>query len=163
MTDSTPNTPQIIYSNNSGSQDNNLVKIAEPQYILFTDEALSVETMTNLIFEDIGSQEIINIDRNDTVFGSNLLHNPITNNDQILQTYNSYTLAPVYQTSYEYFKNFPINIDFKIPSVANGENGTNVYIDSTTGDLILEFINLESDEQIEVNILNSGNGYYDTI
>lgn len=159
MSDSIPNTPQIIYSNTS----NNIVKIAEPQYILIKEDEVSIEIMNQLIFEDIGSQEIINIDRNDTVFGSNLLHNPISNNDKILQTYNSYTLAPIYQTSQEYFKNFPINYNEKLPSVANGEDGSNIYIDSTTGDLILEFINLESDEQIEVNILNAGTGYYDTI
>lgn len=159
MIESTPNTPQVIYSNTA----NNIVKIADPQYILVKDDGLSPEIMTSLIFEDIGSQEIINIDRNDTVFGSNLLHNPISNSNKILQSYNSYTLAPVYQTSYEYFKNFPINLDLKIPNVGNGEEGNNVYIDSVTGDLVLEFINLENDEQVEVNILSGGTGYYDTI
>lgn len=159
MNNSLPNTPQIIYSNTS----NNIVKIAEPQYILIKEDEVSVEIMSQLMFEDIGSQEIINIDRNDTVFGSNLLHNPISNNDKILQTYNSHTLAPIHQTSQEYFKNFPINYNEKLPNIANGEDGSNIYIDSTTGDLILEFINLESDEQIEVNILNAGTGYYDTI
>ena len=97
MIESTPNTPQVVYSNTA----NNIVKIADPQYILVKDDGLSPEIMTSLIFEDIGSQEIINIDRNDTVFGSNLLHNPISNSNKILQSYNSYTLAPVYQTSYE--------------------------------------------------------------
>lgn len=159
MSSSLPNTPQIIYSNTS----NNIVKIAEPQYILVKDEEISPEIMSQLIFEDIGSQEIINIDRNDTVFGSNLLHNPISNNDKVLQSYNSQTLAPIYQISSEYFKNFPINYNVKIPNTANGEDGSNIYIDSVTGDLVLEFINLELDEQVEVNILNAGTGYYDTI
>ena len=160
MSDSIPNTPQIIYSN---SLNNSLVKIAEPQYIIVGDEEVSIETMSNLIFEDIGGQEIINIDRNDTVFGSNLVYDNIYNSNKILQSYNSYTLAPVFQTSYEYFKNFTIILDQKIPNVGNGINGTNVYIESSTGDLVVELINIEDDEQVEISILINGSGYYDTI
>lgn len=160
MSDSIPNTPQIIYSN---SLNNSLVKIAEPQYIIVGDEEVSIETMSNLIFEDIGGQEIINIDRNDTVFSSNLVYDNIYNSNKILQSYNSYTLAPVFQTSYEYFKNFTIILDQKIPNVGNGINGTNVYIESSTGDLVVELINIEDDEQVEISILTNGSGYYDTI
>ena len=160
MSDSIPNTPQIIYSNSSDSY---LVKVAEPQYIIVGDEEVSIETMSNLIFEDIGGQEIINIDRNDTVFGSNLVYDNIYNSNKILQSYNSYTLAPVFQTSYEYFKNFTIILDQKIPNVGNGNNGTNVYIESSTGDLVVELINIEDDEQVEISILTNGSGYYDTI
>ena len=160
MSDSIPNTPQIIYSNSS---DSSLVKVADPQYIIVGDEEVSIETMSNLIFEDIGGQEIINIDRNDTVFGSNLVYDNIYNSNKILQSYKSYTLAPVSQTSYEYFKNFTIVLDQKIPNVANGNNGVNVYIESSTGDLVLELVNIEDDEQVEINILTSGSGYYDTI
>jgi hypothetical protein len=160
MIDSVPNTPQIIYSN---STNNSLVKVAEPQYIIVGDEEVSIETMSNLIFEDIGGQEIINIDRNDTVFGSNLVYDNIYNSNKILQSYNSYTLASVFQTSYEYFKNFTIILDQKIPNVGHGNNGTNVYIESSTGDLIVELINIEDDEQVEISILTNGSGYYDTI
>ena len=49
MSDSIPNTPQIIYSNSS---DSSLVKVADPQYIIVVDEEVSIETMSNLIFED---------------------------------------------------------------------------------------------------------------
>lgn len=160
MSDSVPNTPQIVYSS---SLNNSLVKVAEPQYIIVGEEEISIETMSNLIFEDIGGQEIINIDRNDTVFGSNLVYDNIYNSSKILQNYNSYTLAPVFQTSYEYFKNFTINLDQKIPNVGNGANGINVYIESLTGDLIVELINIEDDEQVEISILTNGSGYYDTI
>lgn len=163
MTNSVPNTPQVIYDKNSSSLDSTLVKIAEPQYITTNEEPVSAEIMTSLVFEDIGGQEIINLDRNDTVFGSNITYQFISNNNQILQTYNSYTMAPIHQTSYEYFKNFPIRIDFKIPNVGNGENENNIYIDDLTGDLVIEFVNIENDEQIEINILNSGNSIYDTI
>ena len=160
MSEATPNTPQVIYD---PKNNNSLVKVADPQYIVVGDEQVSIDIMSNIIFEEIGSQEIINIDRNDTVFGSSLLHEGIQNNNRILQNYNSYTMAPVSGTSYEYFKNFTIDLGKKVPEVGNGLNGENVYIDSSTGNLVIEFVNIESDEQIEVNILISGTGYYDTI
>lgn len=160
MSEATPNTPQVIYD---PKNNNSLVKVADPQYIIVGDEQVSIDIMSNIIFEEIGSQEIINIDRSDTVFGSALLHEGIQNNNKILQNYNSYTLAPVSGTSYEYFKNFTIDLGKKIPEVGNGLNGENVYIDSSTENLVIEFVNIESDEQIEINILISGTGYYDTI
>jgi len=160
MSEATPNTPQVIYD---PKNNNSLVKVADPQYIIVGDEQVSIDIMSNIIFEEIGSQEIINIDRSDTVFGSALLHEGIQNNNKILQNYNSYTLAPVSGTSYEYFKNFTIDLGKKIPEVGNGLNGENVYIDPSTQNLVIEFVNIESDEQIEVNILISGTWYYDTI
>lgn len=163
MTDSNPNTPIKISSNNSTSVDNNLVKTATPQYVLLNEESTPVELMTKLIFEDIGSQEILNISRNDTVFGSNLIYEPIGNSNQIYQKYNSYNLSPVDQTSLQYFKNFPILFESKIPNVASGPNNSNIYIDEITGNIVIELINMEKDEQVEVEILLNGNTYYDTI
>lgn len=159
MTDSLPNTPQQIYN----PLDSKLVKVADPQYLVVADDLISVDIMSTLIFEDIGGQEIINIDRGDTVFGSNIIYENISNNNKILQAYNSYKIAPISQTSYEYFKNFPISLNSKIPSVGNGEDGSNVYIDEVTGDLVLEFVNLEYDEEIEINIINNGTSYYSYI
>ena len=73
MTNSVPNTPQVIYDKNSSSLDSTLVKIAEPQYITTNEEPVSAEIMTSLVFEDIGGQEIINLDRNDTIQINNFL------------------------------------------------------------------------------------------
>ena len=81
MSDATPNTPQVIYDSKNN---NSLVKVADPQYIIVGDQEVSIDIMSNIIFEEIGSQEIINIDRNDTVFGSTLLHEGIQNNNKIL-------------------------------------------------------------------------------
>jgi hypothetical protein len=160
MSDATPNTPQVIYDSKNN---NSLVKVADPQYIIVGDQEVSIDIMSNIIFEEIGSQEIINIDRNDTVFGSTLLHEGIQNNNKILQNYNSYTMAPVSGTSYEYFKNFTIDLGKKVPNVGNGPNGENIYIDASNESLVIELVNIESDEQVEINILISGTGYYDTI
>ena len=56
----------------------------------------------------------------------------------------------------KYFSNFPIKLENKIPDIGNGPNGSNVYLDSLTGSLVIETVNMENDEQIEVEITVSG-------
>jgi hypothetical protein len=72
-------------------------------------------------------------------------------------------MAPVSGTSYEYFKNFTIDLGKKVPNIGNGPNGENIYIDASNESVVIELVNIESDEQVEINILISGTGYYDTI
>jgi len=47
--------------------------------ILYNDDSLPIEIMTDLIFENIGGQELINIARNDTVNGQTIIYQPIKN------------------------------------------------------------------------------------
>ena len=48
------------------------VKSATPDIVLFNDDTVPIETMTDLIFEKIGGQELINIARSDTINGQKL-------------------------------------------------------------------------------------------
>jgi hypothetical protein len=45
------------------------VKPATPDLILFNDAEIPIEIVTELLFEDIGSIEILNIARSDTING----------------------------------------------------------------------------------------------
>jgi len=45
-----------------------------------------------------------------------------------------------------------------VPIVGNGPGGSNVYF-NTAGDLVIELVNLNSDEQVEVQISLSGTIY----
>ena len=45
----------------------------------------------------------------------------------------------------------------------DGINGSNVYIENSTGDLIIEVINMQDDEEVEVSIMVSGDILRDTI
>jgi hypothetical protein len=139
------------------------VKTAPIDTVLFEDDSLPVETMFDLIFEDIGGQELINIARNDTIIGQNIVYNPIKNATALYQEYNPNNIVALQSTSDKYFANYPIKLETKIPSIGNGENGVNYYIDPNTGDLIIETINMFPDEQIEVQITLSGTIYEVTI
>jgi hypothetical protein len=135
------------------------VKTATPDIVLFDDSALPIEVMTDLIFENIGGQELISITRSDIVNGQKILYQPIKNLSSIQQQYNPNNILGLQQTSDRFFAGFSIKLEDKIPGIGNGLDGENVYFDETTGDLIIEFINLNNDEQIETQITVNGTIY----
>lgn len=153
----TPATPSItsIISGTTTQQ----TKTAPIDTVLFNDELVPIEVMTDLIFENIGGQELINIARNDIINGQDISYSPIKNLTAIQQQYNPNNLIAPQYTSDKYFANFSIKLDSKIPEVANGPDGKNVYIDETTGDLIIELVNVASDEQVDLQIAISGTIY----
>jgi hypothetical protein len=135
------------------------VKTATPDIVLFDDSALPIEVMTDLIFENIGGQELISITRSDIVNGQKISYQPIKNLSSIQQQYNPNNILGLQQTSDKFFAGFSIKLEDKIPGIGNGPDGENVYFDETTGDLIIEFVNLNNDEQIETQITVNGTIY----
>ncbi len=134
-------------------------KTAPIDTVLFNDDSVPIEVMTDLIFENIGGQELINIARNDIINGQQISYSPIKNLSSIQQQYNPNNIVSLQLTSNKYFANFSIKLDEKIPNIGNGPNGSNVYLDEETGDLIIETINMESDEQVDIQITISGTIY----
>jgi alpha-L-arabinofuranosidase len=115
--------------------------------------------MSDLIFENIGGQELINIARNDTVNGQTILYQPIKNLTAVQQQYNPNNIVSLQATSDKYFQNFSIKFDEKVPTEGTGPDGSHVYIDPETGELVVEAVNMAEDEQIELEITISGTIY----
>jgi hypothetical protein len=159
MVDSTPSVP----SANKISPAMSAIKIATPDIILVNNESIPQEIMVDLTFEDIGGQEIISIARNDLVNGQKIVYQPIKNLIDINFQYNSKNIISLENTSQNYFDNFPIKLDSKVPAVGTGPNGEFVYMDETTGDLVVNVVNLVEDEQVEIQILTTGSLLDDTI
>jgi len=155
-----PDDPSILYPDGSNLND---VKPATPDLILFNDEKVPVDIMTDLIFENIGGQELINIVRSDLVNGQNILYQPIKNLSSIYFQYNPQNVLGLQDIDINYFKQFPINFANKTPECGTGPNCAIVYIDPDTGDLIINVINLAKDEQVEVSIVSDGIVLDDTI
>jgi len=135
------------------------VKTATPDIVLFDDSALPIEVMSDLIFENIGGQELISIVRSDTINGQKISYQPIKNLSSIQQQYNPNNILGLQQTANRFFAGFSIKLEDKIPEVGNGFNGENIYFDENNGDLVIEFVNLNSDEQIETQITVNGTIY----
>lgn len=136
----------------------NYSKAAGKDIILLDEATVPIDNMANLLFEDIGGQEIIGISRHDTVNGQNLEYTPIKNLSGILSQYNPQNIIPTPDTSEAYFRNFPIRLSAYLVEYPDGTgpNGESIYIDQVTGDLVINFINLPDEEEVQVQILNSG-------
>jgi hypothetical protein len=158
MTQPIPNVPTITQSTSSSG-----VKIPTKDIILYADDSTPVEVMADLIFEDIGGQEIINIARNDIINGQSVIYQPIKNITSLYFQYNPQNILSLQNTSEEFFNKFSIKLENKIPNIGTGPNGEIVYLDSVTGNLIINVINLATDEQVEIEILRNGNVFNDTI
>ena len=163
--------------------DNTSVKIATPDLIIFGDELMNIETMTDLIFEDIGGYELSTISRHDLVNGQKVSYSPIKNLTDLYLQYNPNNIVRL-QSSDSYFKSLSFSIFDRLPECGNGytispplgnpqeqdktkwtktPNCKSVYIDPITGDLVINLINTMNDEQLEVQVLTSGDVFNDTI
>ena len=132
------------------------VKSAPIDTIEFIDETFSDNLIIDLLFEDVGGQELLTIARNDTVNGQSVVYQPFKNLGILQETYNATTLLRLQQTSDKFFSNFLINLRDRIPVVGSGENGKNYYLHPTDGSGIIEFINIRPDEQVEIQIASAG-------
>lgn len=156
---STPNLP----SSTSPKPNDESIKAATPEIILFDDESTPIEVMTDLIFENIGGQELINIVRTDIISGQNVTYQPIKNLTNLYFQYNPQNILALQDTDSNYFKKFPINFSSKVPTCGTGPNCSIVYIDEQTGDLIINAVNMARDEQVEISIVSDGVVLDDTI
>ena len=134
-------------------------KTAPIDTVLFENSGMSIEIMTDLIFEDIGGHELLSVSRNDIINGQQVSYSPIKNLGLIQQRYNPNNILKLQSTSETYFANFAIKFEEKVPTEGNGPGGISVYIEEETGDLIIETVNMNNDEQLEVQIAINGTIY----
>lgn len=156
------NLPSSIASGAS----NDPIHAASPDIIIFNDDSVSPEAMADLTFEVMGGQELINIVRHDTVNGINIIYQPIKNLPKIASVYGPQSIVPINQTSVDIFKNFAIKFENHVvePGAGSGPapDFDPIYIDSS-GDLVIDVVNIFRDEQVEIQILNGGELSDDTI
>jgi len=109
----------------SSTSTSNAIKIATPDLILLDGATLPVDLMTDLLFENIGGQEIISISRNDIVNGQEVSYNLIGNTGLLNRQYNTKNIFSVSGTLDTYFGNFSIRLDTHIPEEGTGPPANN--------------------------------------
>lgn len=154
-----PETPTKRYA----SELSPAVKIARPDIMINDADLVEPEIMSALTFEDLASIELIDIIRNDTVNGQDIVYTPIRNLSSLAIRYSPQNLVALQNTSKAYFDNFPLKLEDYIPSAGLGIEETIVYIDPVTRNLIVNVVNLADDERVEVQILRNGTLLSDTI
>ena len=135
-----------------------MVRVPERDVVSLAQETVSAETITNLLFENVGANELTKFVRHDTVEGINPYYDVISNLSDIKRKFDPSNLISLQKTTSSLFDIFPIKLQDKIPSDAYllENNLTNfVYID-TNGDLVIEVVNLKDSEIVEIEIDTSG-------
>lgn len=154
--------PVLPESEPYSSKNSTAIKAATPDVILFDDASLPIESLTSLIFENIGGQEIINMVRSDTIDGTHVDYSPISNLKNLSALYSSKNIINVSGGLEQYFKNFAIRLDIHIPERGTGPLGSSVYIDRLNQDpiqknrLVVDVVNMKTNEQVDIQVLNSG-------
>lgn len=126
----------------------NQVKQAQPDIIVASNApSISPETMVELMFEDIGGTELINISRHDIIDGINVSYNPIKNLSALRRRFNPNNIIASSVEASEAFKTFSIDL------VSRGMNEPYFDID---GNLIIEIDTTLVGEEIQAEILVNG-------
>lgn len=136
------------------------VKIATSN--LFIDTTIpSAEFMTNIIFEDIGGNELIDTQNHNFLFNTDKSN--ILNIATVIETTSPKSLFKSSNIYNSIFDSYEINLVDKIPAVGNGSNGINTYFSLSQKSIIIEFINISDDEEVEVQFISTVFPISDTI
>ena len=135
-----------------------MVRVPERDVVSLAQETVSAETITNLLFENVGANELTKFVRHDTVEGINPYYDVISNLSDIKRKFDPSNLISLQKTNSSFFDIYPIKLQDKIPSDAYllENNLTDyLYID-TNGDFVIEVVNLKDSEIVEIEIDTSG-------
>lgn len=135
-----------------------MVRVPERDVVSLAQETVSAETITNLLFENVGANELTKFVRHDTVEGINPYYDVISNLSDIKRKFDPSNLISLQKNNSSFFDIFPINLQDKIPSdtyLLENNLTDFLYID-TNGDLVIEVVNLKDSEIVEIEIDTSG-------
>jgi hypothetical protein len=127
------------------------IKVATPDLIVFDASTISVDSMADLIFEDIGGQELLEISRSDLINSANVsfpkIQTRIITSASIASLAGGEVFAP--SQSISLAEHVP---QFQQPVSVNDLGGIEVNV-----------INMLPEYQVEVQIVSKANRFDDTI
>lgn len=164
---STPTTSSTGNSTGNASAD---IKIATSNLFLFEEATMSPETMADMVFEDLGGRELIDMVTGDMVYDlatQAAANQPIKNLSSIVNRYSPKNIVDLQGTSDKFFQsNFQLDINNYIPPSTSDQLVPHVYVvkPSDSADnanaslidhLVIEVVNLDTanNERVEVQIL----------
>lgn len=126
--------------------------------VQFSENNVSVEGITAVLFEEIGAIELISIVRRDTVEGQNPYYTLISNLASIKREFDPTSIIARQKPNQSYFDIYAIDLDKKIPDslYLQRNNIDNFFYIDTNGDLVIELDNMLDDEQVELQIAQGG-------
>jgi hypothetical protein len=164
--------PLSVSDSQYDSSANEGIKVATPDIILLKEQIVGVDIMADLVFENIGGQEIISIARSDTINGQNVVYQPIKNITSLNYQYSSQNLLPIQKTDKDLFKNFAIDLSKKLPNCGEGFSIVDnevvsdcryIYVDELTGNMVIDLVNILPSEEVQVQSIAAVTILNDTI
>jgi hypothetical protein len=155
--------PPVPFAEPIVSNDDYGIKPASPDIILIPNDSLPVELMTELIFENIGGREIINVARHDLINGQPVVYSPIKQLPTLEYQLDPNTIIGLQKTAPENFLNFPVKFEAFLPGYVGTLEQTNVYYDPVSKGLVVEVTNINNNERVELQIASTINVLDDTI
>jgi hypothetical protein len=123
------------------------VKQADPDIVIFNDDAISPELLIELGYEDISGIELINISRSDIIDGQNVSYSAVKQLSALRRRYNPNNIIALPELSSSFFSRFQIDIILRgIQEPYFNENG----------DLVIEIDDIKDDEVVDVEIDANG-------
>lgn len=137
------------------------VRVPDRDVINLATTSIDAATITNLLFENIGANELTKFIRHDTVEGINPYYDIISNLSDIKRRFNPSELISLQKSDFFNFDIFPIKLQDKIPDEKYlEENDIPDYIFfAENGDLIIEVVNMLDSEIVEIQIDTNGTIY----
>lgn len=123
------------------------IKQAPIDTIIFDDNAVTPEMLSDLLYDDIAGLELANISRTDLIDGQQVIYSPIANLSDIYRLFNPNNIIASPGTLLNYLSSFAINLILR---------GMNVPEFDEDGNLIIEIDNVLAQEEIQAQISSSG-------
>lgn len=123
------------------------VKQAEPDTILFNQDAVSPELLLELQFEDLAGMELINISRSDMIDGQDVVYSPVKQLSRLRQKFNPNNIIALPELSSSFFSKYAIDLILR--------GIYRPYFDEN-GDLVIEIDDIRESEEIEVEVDSAG-------
>jgi hypothetical protein len=134
-----------VSSGNSG------IKVATPDLIVFDSSSLSVDSMADLIFEDIGGQELLEISRSDLINSSNVVFPRIKTKQRFVDPISSIAGASFSSPLQS------IQLSDHVPQFVSS------VVLNDVGGIEINIVNVLPGYQVEVQVVSKANRFDDTI
>ena len=137
------------------------VRVPERDVVELADQSVDSATIQNLLFENIGANELTKFVRHDTVEGINPYYDIISNLSDIKRKFDPSSLVSLQKSDSSLFDIYPIKLQDKIPTddYLSDNNILDYVYFNENGDLVIEVVNMSDSEIVEVEIDRNGTIY----
>jgi hypothetical protein len=134
------------------------VKVATPDLIIFDPNATSADAMADLIFENIGGEELLEISRSDLINSANVIFPRIKNVVRVVPPEAIDQMGGYSDTADDDTNNYSLSLASYVPLYLDP-----IEIDQDSGSILINTVNMTSDLQIEVQFVANAKLFDDTI